>query len=222
MTKSIYDQLNAHGTVAKQRFVDTFSGSSYDDDRWMNYNISTGSCPIAMADSVDGGLLLETDNSASPSAYLSFNDVCQYNPAGFRFISTCKKNGDGTAGAGSDYIGIRGGIGSEDGVAAIPHMAMMSEGSFVNYRSLTTNNGGSYVDTDATTGGGTVAKSTTEFMYDIVGTPSSVTLTFDGALQITKTTALPTSKCQPLMYTQDRGTPAVKSWRTIYMECYNT
>ena len=99
---------------------------------------------------------------------------------------------------------------------------MMSEGSFVSSRALTTNNGGSYVDTFATTGGGTVPLSQTEFMFDIVGTPSSITLTFDGALQITKTTALPTSKCQPLMYTQDRGTPAVKSWRTIYMECYNT
>ena len=34
MTDSIYDQLNAYGTVAKQRVVENFSGSALDTDRW--------------------------------------------------------------------------------------------------------------------------------------------------------------------------------------------
>ena len=34
MTDSIYDQLNAYGTVAKQRVVETFSGGVLDTDRW--------------------------------------------------------------------------------------------------------------------------------------------------------------------------------------------
>ena len=221
MTDSIYDQLNAYGTVAKQRVVETFSGSALDTDRWTFFNIATGASAV-MADSVDGGLQMTTDAGSSPSGYLGFNNICQYDPAGFRFISTCKKNGDGSGGAGSDYIGVRGGIGSADNPATIPHMAVMSTGSFVSTTALTTNNGGSYVDTFATTAGGTVAKSTTEFMYDIVGAPSNITLTFDGALQITKTTALPTLKCQPLLYIQSRNSQAVKTWNCKYVECYNT
>jgi hypothetical protein len=218
MTKSIYDQLNAHGTVAKQRFVDTFSGSSHDDDRWFFQDIAAGASAV-MADTVDGGLQMTTDAGSSPSGYLGFNNICQYNPSGFRFISTCKKNGDGTAGAGSDYIGVRGGIGSADNPATIPHMAVMSTGSFVSSTALTTNNGGSYVDTYAST---PVAKSTTEFMYDIVGTPSNITMTLDGVTEITKTTALPTLKCQPVLYIQSRNTNAIKTWNCKYMECYNT
>ena len=84
---------------------------------------------------------------------------------------------------------------------------------------MTTNNGGSYVDTYAST---PVALSQTEFMYDIVGTSSSVTLTLDGVTEITKTTALPTAKCQPLLYISGRNNTLVKTWNCKYMECYNT
>jgi hypothetical protein len=215
MTKSIYDQITASGTSGtdfKQRVVETFSGDALDTNRWFSQNIGGGSCTVTMADSVDGGLLLATvDGSNSPSIYLGFDNVCQYNPAGFRFISTCKKN--------DDLMGIRAGIGSSDASANPAHQAMMSEGSFVSSRALTTNNGGSYVDTYAST---PVALSQTEFMYDIVGTSSSVTLTLDGVTEITKTTALPTAKCQPLLYISGRNNTLVKTWNCKYMECYNT
>tara|TARA_R110001599_G_scaffold31838_3_gene105549 strand:+ start:3672 stop:4310 length:639 start_codon:yes stop_codon:yes gene_type:complete len=212
MTDSIYDQLNAYGTVSKQRVVETFSGSVFDTNRWENGFGSN--CTPTMGYNETEGVSFVTNGTSNAIYMAGFDNKRQYNPQGFRYISTCKKN--------NDDLGIRSGIGDTDSAAASGHLAMMSEGSFVSSRALTTNNGGSYVDTFATTGGGTVPLSQTEFMFDIVGTPSSITLTFDGALQITKTTALPTSKCQPLMYTQDRGTPAVKSWRTTYMECYNT
>ena len=211
MTKSIYDQLNASGTIAKQRFVENFSGDGLDTDRWFFQDIAAGASAV-MADTVDGGLQMTTTNAGgSPSGLLGFADICQYNPAGFRFISTCKKN--------MDNMAIRGGIGSADGAASVPHMAMMSEGNFVSSRALTTNNGGSYVDTFAST---PVALSQTEFMYDIVGTPSNITLTLDGVTEITKTTALPTLKCQPVLYIQSRNTNAIKTWNCKYMECYNT
>ena len=125
MTKSIYDQLNASGTIAKQRVVENFSGWQYDNDRWFAQNIGGGSCTVTMADSDNGGLLLATvDGSSSPSIYLGFDNICQYNPSGFRFISTCKKN--------DDLMGIRAGIGSSDASANPAHQAMMSEGSFVS------------------------------------------------------------------------------------------
>lgn len=58
MTKSIYDQLNASGTIAKQRFVETFSGDALDTDRWHTGNSTGGT--VTMADSVDGGIKIDT------------------------------------------------------------------------------------------------------------------------------------------------------------------
>ena len=63
MTKSIYDQLNASGTIAKQRVVETFSGDALDTDRWQLTQI-VSTCTATMADSNDGGLLLSTDSGS--------------------------------------------------------------------------------------------------------------------------------------------------------------
>ena len=81
MTKSIYDQLNASGTVAKQRFVETFSGSLLDTDRWDIYN--SGTVPQGMADSIDGGYYITTTNSWD-QVRLNFNDKRQFSGAGSR------------------------------------------------------------------------------------------------------------------------------------------
>ena len=210
MTKSIYDQLNASGTVAKQRVVETFTGDALDTDRWHVQQI-VATCTFAPADSVDGGLLLSTDaGSGSPSAYLSFNDICQYNPTGFRFISTCKKGAD-------NNVGIKAGIGSDDAAANPPHHSLMTAGSLASHRALATKDGSTYSETNSD-----VAVSQTEFAYDIVGNGSSNILSLDGVTKVTKTTNLPTAKCQPLLYIQSRSTAAVKTWNCKYVECYNT
>jgi len=210
MTDSIYDQLNANGTVGKQRVVETFSGDSLDTDRWHTQQI-VATCTFAPADSVDGGLLISTDaGGGSPSAYLSFNDVCQYNPLGFRFISTCKKGSD-------NNVGIKAGIGSDDSSATPAHNSLMTAGSLVSYRALATKDGSTGTQTNSD-----VAVSSTEFVYDIVGNGSSNILSLDGVTKVTKTTNLPTAKCQPLLYIQSRSTSAVKTWNCKYMECYNT
>ena len=210
MTDSIYDQLNASGTVAKQRMVEDFSGDSLDTNRWHTQQI-VATCTFAPADSVDGGLLLSTDaGSGSPSAYLSFNDVCQYNPLGFRFISTCKKGAD-------NNVGIKAGIGSDDSSATPAHNSLMTAGSLVSHRALATKDGSTGTETNSD-----VAVSSTEFVYDIVGNGSSNILSLDGVTKVTKTTNLPTAKCQPLLYIQSRSTSAVKTWNCKYMECYNT
>jgi len=100
---SLYEQLFPLTTVMKQRFVENFSGDSLDTNRWFFQSIAAGASAV-IADTVDGGLQMTTTDGASPSGYLGFDNKCQYNPAGFRFISTCKKN--------MDLMGIRGGIGS--------------------------------------------------------------------------------------------------------------
>ena len=210
MTKPIYDQLNASGIVSKQRVVENFSGWQLDNDRWQLTQI-VSTCTASMADSNDGGLLLSTDSGGgSPSAFLSFNDKCQYNPSGFGFISTCKKGSD-------NNIGIKAGIGSDDGAANPANAVFMVEGTLATYRTLQTRNGGSETETATTT-----AVSQTEFGYKLEGTGNAANLYLDGVLSATTGSNLSTTKCQPLLYIQSRSTAAVKTWNCKYMECYNT
>ena len=90
MTKSIYDQLNAHGTVAKQRFVDTFSGRQYDDDRWF-YILFNGTGAVVMSDEVDGGFKMSsTATGATSECMIAFDDKRQYSHTGSTWIAVVK------------------------------------------------------------------------------------------------------------------------------------
>jgi hypothetical protein len=207
---SLYEHLNLPHQVMGQRMVENFSGWQYDNDRWHVQQI-VATCTFAPADTNEGGLLISTDaGSGSPSAYLSFNDICQYDPTGFRFISTCKKGAD-------NNVGIKAGIGSDDAAATPAHLSLMTAGSLTSHRALATKDGSTASETNSD-----VAVSQTEFAYDIVGNGSSNILSLDGVTKVTKTTNLPTAKCQPLLYIQSRSTAAVKTWNCKYVECYNT
>ena len=193
----------------KQHFVEWFSGKQLPSYWTLTQIVPT--CTSTMADSVDGGMLLSTDSgSGSPSAYLSFNDICSFNPSGFGFISTCKKGSD-------NNIGIKAGIGSDDGAANPAAAVFMVEGTLATYRTLQTRNGGSETETTTTT-----AVSQTEFDYKLEGTGSAANLYLDGVLSATTGSNLSTTKCQPLLYIQSRSTAAVKTWSTKYLEVYNT
>jgi len=193
----------------KQHFIEWFSGKSLPSYWTLTQIVAT--CTATMADSVDGGMLFQTDSgSGSPSAFLSFDDKCQYNPSGFGFISVCKKGSD-------NNIGIKGGIGSDDGTANPAAAVFMVEGTLATYRTLQTRNGGSETETATTT-----AVSQTEFAYKLEGTGSAANLSLNGVLSATTDSNLSTTKCQPLLYIQSRSTAAVKNYNVRYLECYNT
>jgi hypothetical protein len=205
---SLYEHLNLPHQVMKQRMVERFSGDALDTDRWTLTQI-VSTCTATMADSVDGGMLFQTDSGAgSPSASLTFNNKRQYNPAGFKFISVIKKN--------DDNLGIKGGIGN-DKVVNPSHYAFLMDGSFVSYKSLETKDGST-----ASLTASSVALSQTAYEYDIEGTASNVKLGINGNIEVTKTTNRPTAACQPFLYIQSRGTAAVKDYNVRYVECYNT
>lgn len=206
---SVYEMFAPLTTVRKQHFWEYFSGSTL-NSRWTLQQI-VSTCTATMADSADGGLLLSTDSgSGSPSAFLSFNDICSFNPSGFVFISNCKKGSD-------NNIGIKAGIGSDDGAANPAAAVFMVEGTLATYRTLQTRNGGSETETATTT-----AVSQTEFDYKLEGTGSAANLYLDGILSATTGSNLSTTQCQPLLYIQSRSTAAVKTWNTKYLEVYNT
>jgi hypothetical protein len=74
-------------SVAKQRFVENFSGTGLDIDRWRYNNLGAGTITVKMADEVDGGIEMTTDASSNASyAIIDFNDICQYDSTSSGFI----------------------------------------------------------------------------------------------------------------------------------------
>ena len=58
---SIYAHLNASTNIMKQHFVEDFTGDTVDTDRWYTGNSTGGT--VAMSDSVNGGVILDTGGS---------------------------------------------------------------------------------------------------------------------------------------------------------------
>ena len=56
--ESLYEQLNPLTTIAGQHFVEDFSGDTLDTFRWYTGNSTGGT--VAMSDSVNGGVILDT------------------------------------------------------------------------------------------------------------------------------------------------------------------
>ena len=82
MTDSIYDQLNAYGTVAKQRVVETFSGDALDTDRWENG--FGANCTPTMGYNGTEGVSFVTNGTSNAIYMAGFDNKRQYNPQGFR------------------------------------------------------------------------------------------------------------------------------------------
>ena len=209
MTKSIYDQLNASGTVAKQRFVETFSGDALDTDRWQQDGLNTNGT-VVMADSVDGGLLMSTGATSGNIAFIAFNGVKQYSQTGSVMIAVTKH---GQVSGGESYTGLQDGTsqGTVDGVWSYVNDAWI--GAYFNLNSQD-NNSGSW-----TTSG--VTSDTNWHTHKIELTSSQASLQIDGNTTTTVSTNLPNERLQPSI-----GINTTANTNRIlninYMECYNT
>ena len=209
MTKSIYDQLNAYGTVAKQRFVENFSGDALDTDRWNT------SGTVAMADEVDGGVNILTGTGSYASAHINFTLKRQYSATGSRFISVHRINQAGTLHHNSG-VGLvrenRGDSGGEQAVILTSNASGWSNWGLRTYASASS--GGSTE--------GSVATDTSYHTFEVV-LASDVKSYIDGVLDVTRTTTLPTNALQPcygLQKISSGSTPI--SYNAVYCEAYNT
>ena len=209
MTKSIYDQLNAGGTVAKQRFVEDFSGWQYDDDRWGN-EVTYGSTTFGMADTDEGGFTATTGGSDSDSGTINFSNKRQYSPTGAVMISVWKKNINLCAGV----TGFKNATGA---LYPTSQCAYVRNGSTSSYVELLSGAGTITSQTDSTT-----ATSEAFHNYKIELSTSDVKLTYDGILIVTKNDHKPSSALQPFTGIQKRSGAGVAILNNRYMECYNT
>tara|TARA_R110000765_G_scaffold81640_1_gene159619 strand:+ start:339 stop:965 length:627 start_codon:yes stop_codon:yes gene_type:complete len=208
MTKSMYDQLNAHGTVAKQRFVETFSGSGLDTDRW---NVTTtGNGAATMSDEADGGLKITSDSGATGGIMINFNNIRQYSQTG----SVCIFVGKRTSASDAQMLGgLSSNTALNEDVASIKDYT-----GYAGNKQFATANNGSWQTQDTT-----VAKSTNYNSYKIELLSSSVTMSVDGLTEITNSTQVPDAPVQPFFYaSESAGAASAKSAQIRYMEAYNT
>ena len=217
MTKSIYDQLNAYGTVAKQRFVETFSGSVLDTDRW-NYNLVNGTGAGAMSDEVDGGFKMSsTATGGSSESLITFNDIRQYSHTGSTWIAVVKSTNTIALNHSATYAGLKADNNDTfNGGNLAGFKKATSTANFTSYCSTTT--GGQITATDTTVG----ADSNYHTWKGELSS-SDYKLTEAGILRVTDTTYLPVSKLQP--FVDHYGyQPTAGSGNTYcnYFEAYNT
>ena len=210
MTKSIYDQLNASGTVSKQRFVETFSGDVLDTDRWGSIvQISGSSGAVAMNDSVDGGVKVST--GTNDEAILAFDDKRQFNHLASGFVAVTRLTASNVA-QGLNRTGIKY---DNNGTFNAGDLISMECGYSNSSISLFTGSASGYERTTSS-----LTRDTSYHSYKGLINNSSATLTIDGVLECTTSTHLPTKKMQPFIYNAS-GSVASSSDVT-YLDVFNT
>ena len=219
MTKSIYDQLNASGTVAKQRFVETFSGDALDTNRWSSH----GSGSATMSDTVNGGLLLTSPTNGAQHLDFSPSDAGKIRPfsqTGAVMIVTSKM-------VQAQYTNQSNGFKTNYYTEAGKYVIMAIQGqtngnSSDNKIMLKSNNPSTSVDTS-------IASSAIHdwHTYKLELLSSSSTLSVDGALSSTgfaTGNCNPDNRCQPhlTLQTAEGTISGGAKANYTYCEVYNT
>ena len=211
MTKSIYDQLNASGTVAKQRMVETFTGDALDTDRWNTTNV-TGTGTFAMNDSVDGGFSISSGANANDESYINFNNKRQFSPTGSVIIFVSKKFFTG----GSDGIEM-GGLRSNITNSNVNNALLENSSGGSETPSLRTSDSSTSAETASSASG-----DTSFHAWSITCGSSNIILSEDGITEVTKTTNRPTIAMQPFYGVLNSSVSGADEVNIRYMECYNT
>ena len=208
MTDSIYDQLNASGTVAKQRFVETFSGDALDTDRWAKTDI-TGTGSIGINDSVDGGGFVKSGGGSADASQIAFNGVGQY----AHNASVCI----GVTKTATTTSFSRFGFTSNGTTATNLNVADFENNSSDTYTSLRSGDAGSTSVINSTT-----AQHVNWTTIKLELTASNIILYEEGVSTATKTTNLPVVSLEPIVRIESASVATVKEISVRYMECYNT
>ena len=228
MTKSIYDQLNENGTVAKQRVVDNFTGDALDTDRWStskdSYN--SGTPTFAMSDEIDGGFKVTAegsiDNSSggvgSASSWAG-NNIRHFAHNGSVYIDVFKQNT-----ASSHHKVCTHGFGETlrgDGAGNNASLWLNGVNAGASYFTTRTCSGSGNQSGDVSSD---VAYDQNWHSYKIENKSSKVEFTLDGVLKTNNTTTsnIPQGKMAPISGIQGTSTSTAPSYSIKYVECYNT
>jgi len=209
MTDSIYDQLNASGTIAKQRVVENFSGDALDTDRWATVKSGSGTPTYDMSDSIDGGLSIKTSSTTSTQGNITFNDIRPFSPSGSVFIAVIKQTSTSNTRLTAGLVGSS--IASGVNVSRLQGDTVLD-----TYYRLQNQNTGSATNTSSTT-----AVDTSFHVHKIEEKSGSIDYSVDGSVAVTSTENLPIVQQQPYIgvFTRDTTESEIN---ITYCEAYNT
>ena len=206
---SVYESLNPLTTVAKQRFVDWFSGS-LDIKRWGT--TVSGSGTVTIDDSINGGLVIEASSGTNNNTEINFNGIRQFAPQGSVFICVFNTNLDASTTNHFTNVGLAAGTTFAAGGQILTCNVHTNE-TYIRFQYGT----GSYADTS-------VAFHQNRTVVKIESTTSNSTISLDGVLQsgATQTGSLPTNKFQPIASSWHGTGGNNPKLNVLYMEAYNT
>jgi len=201
--------LNPDAVVARQRFVENFTGKSLDTERWTtSHNVGTGSNPMSSS----GGVLVTSASGGTGNKWqIDFGaGVGMYDPAGCTMIAVYQKVVNDTASSADVFL-------TSDATASDPaqHILIFDEGSGVKLQLQ--NSGSNLTDT------GLLLSSNSRRAAKIDCTGSAVNLSINGILRCVSTSNIPTSGCNPMFRVRGRGVNSnAHQMRVTYCEVYNT
>jgi hypothetical protein len=214
MTDSIYDQLNAYGTVAKQRFVENFTGYSLNTDRWNTSN-PTGTGTTDMSDSIDGGASVATQSGVNNHTEINFNGKRQYSPTASVVIGVTTQ----LVTSSDLFCGFGSGVNTLDPQHSLATMTQMNPSGWISLQTSDGSNTGLnevYSTVTAKAFGADAWK-----IWKIENVGSTCNLYISGVLDVTTSTKTPSSAMQPVIGARARSSN-VATTRVRYMEAYNT
>ena len=210
MTDSIYDQLNAYGTVAKQRFVETFSGSALDTDRWTANNVA-GTNTFAMVDGSDDGFKITTQAVSSAHGSITFDNIRQYAHNGSECIGVLKRN----TGSVRSYMGLSN---NANATSTAFQMAIVEDRTALANKGVSSSNGSSFTNTASSPA---IPIDTAWTGYKLALDGTDIKLYINGVLGVTKSTTNPTVNMQPIVGARNEASTAGET-QVRYLEAYNT
>lgn len=193
--------------IAKQRYVEWFSGNDVDAGIWTKRNI-TGSGTFQTSDNADEGYEIVLGTTASACSQIDFNDKNAFSPISAVALFVTKRTTAntqlfcGTCGAANTVV----------------NYAVYKNNTNDSFKALETHDGSS-----TTTSNSDVAIDTNWTVAKLVYGASDIKMYINGVLKVTKTTNRPTAAQQPLFRTQSiTDTTTGKTVRIRYYEVYNT
>ena len=206
---SVYEITNPLSTVAKQHFVDWFSGADLDTKRWNKHNVS-GTGTFAMEDNANSGFKVKAGNGNNEESELDFNNIRPYSQTGSIIIMVTKavNSGNGywtnnwgftnTQGLGNDYACIQ----NQD---SDPYFSLISKDTSFNRT-----NSSMLIDLGW-------------HNHKLECTSSNLIYTLDGLLEVSKTANRPTAVLQPVFNIQTQSADDDGGEGLIrYCEAWNT
>lgn len=209
---SLYESFAPLTSVINQHFVEWFSGSALDTNRWTYKDIDSSSTVGTISDEINGGYNIQTGTPVGARCSINFNNKRQFSPTASEIIGVVKGVSSADQGILLGFINGTDPITEFEQVLCGYDTAVDATKFFIRTGDASTNSSTS----------GSVNIDANFHVIKIKCGSSDIKSYIDGVLDVTKTTNRPTAKLQPTFYAITRINGSAKNGRIRYVEAYNT